>query len=391
MDRVIHPALKGKPAAWFAPTYKDLEDVWRALCHTLREVIVGKSDKDHRMEIIGGGVIEGWSLNDADSGRGRAYARIVVDEAAKVSNLKTAWELNLRSQLMDYQGDAWFLSTPRGTANDFYILFTYGQDPLKPEWCSWQMPSHMNPHTLPSEIEAMKRDMTDLAFAQEGLAQFVTWQGAVFRKIMDAVSVQPLEGVPSCIGVDWGRVNDYTVFACISEDGKVLELDRFRGIEYSLQRGRLQAMYLRHGKPLIIAEANSMGQPVIEQLANDGLKVQAFTTTYASKSEIIQSLALAFERCEIKIPNDPALIGELQAFEGKPGAGGLMKYSAPAGGHDDLVMALAIGWQGVAKAKEVLSAGKQFGSFMAANLSMSSNTTKPEGWTSPYRMQRNRG
>ena len=364
--------------------------MWRALGHTLKDVIVRKSDTEHRMEIIGGGVIEGWSLDDPDSGRGRAYARIVVDEAAKVGSLRTAWELNLRSQLMDYEGDAWFFSTPRGTANDFYTMWSYGQDPLKPEWCSWQMPSHLNPHTSPDEIEAMKRDMTDLAFAQEGLAQFVTWQGAVFRKIMDAVSVAPLAGVPSCIGVDWGRTNDYTVFGCIAEDGKVLELDRFRGIEYSLQRGRLAAMYLRHGKPLIIAESNSMGQPIIEQLALDGLKVQPFVTTNASKAEAIMALALAFERGEIKIPNDPALIGELQAYEGKPTSGGLMRYSAPDGGHDDMVMALAIGWQGVAKAKEVLTSNKQFSTFMAANLSMSSNSVKPEGWSNPFRMQMNR-
>lgn len=151
----------------------------------------------------------------------------------------------------------------------------------------------------------------------------------MFRKILDAVSIAPATGKAAVIGVDWGRTNDYTVFAVVSDAGELLEMDRFRGIEYALQRARLQAMYERHGKPTIIAEANSMGGPVIEQLQRDGLKVRPFMTTNASKTEAIEALALAFERRQIKIPNDPALIGELQAFEAKPLPSGLMRYDAP--------------------------------------------------------------
>ena len=89
-----------------------------------------------------------------------------------------------------------------------------------------------------------------------------------------------------------------------------------------------------------------------EQLARDGLKVRPFMTTNASKAEAIEALALAFERGEIRIPNDPVLIGELQAFEAKPLPSGLMRYEAPSGGHDDIVMALAIAWQGITAGKK---------------------------------------
>src|SRR3954453_21843068 len=90
-----------------------------------------------------------------------------------------------------------------------------------------------------------------------------------------------------------------------------------------------------------------MGGPVIEQLQRDGLKVKAFMTTNASKALAIEALAFAFERGEIKILNEPVLIGELQAFEAKPLPSGMMRYDAPAGGHDDTVMSLAIAWQGL--------------------------------------------
>jgi hypothetical protein len=213
------------------------------------------------------------------------------------------------------------------------------------------------------------QDLSDLAFAQEYLAQFVSWEGAVFRKILDAI--QPPgstpEGSPIVIGVDWGRTNDYTVFVVLSDAGQVLEIDRFRGLEYSLQRGRLASLYQRYRQPTIIAESNAMGLPVIEQLARDGLKVRPFVTTNASKAMIIEALALAFEQQQIHIPNDPVLIGELQSFEGKPLPGGLMTYSAAARLHDDCVMALAIAWQGMGTAKKRAAAASAFQNLMWAN------------------------
>jgi len=42
-----------------------------------------------------------------------------------------------------------------------------------------------------------------------------------------------------------------------------------------------------------------------------------------------------------------ALIGELQAFEAVKTPSGMMRYSAPAGLHDDMVMALAFAWAGL--------------------------------------------
>ncbi len=97
----------------------------------------------------------------------------------------------------------------------------------------------------------------------------------------------------------------------------------------------------------MLAESNSIGAPNIEQLRRDGIPVNGFTTTNATKSRIIQDLALAFERETLKFPNNPALIGELQAFESRTLQSGLIQYSAPDGGHDDCVMSLAIGYHGL--------------------------------------------
>jgi hypothetical protein len=45
----------------------------------------------------------------------------------------------------------------------------------------------------------------------------------------------------------------------------------------------------------VITEANAMSQQVMEQLQRDGLRVQPFITTNASKGQAVEALAPAFE------------------------------------------------------------------------------------------------
>ena len=352
VDRVIHGALKGRPAGWFAPSYKQTALVWRELLNRLEPVVREVNQQDRRIELIGGGSVDVWSLDSPDAGRGRAYGLVVLDEAAHIPDLEEAWMQNIRPMLTDYRGEAWFLSTPKGTGNFFYTLYNRGNDPEWDDWAAWRMPSATNPYLPADEIEVQRRDMTELAFEQESLAQFVTWAGAVFRGITSCVVT--LSALPAVIiGVDWGRTNDYTVFTGLDQTGRVTGIDRFRGIEYELQRGRLAAFWSRMGgKSYIVAEVNNMGGPVVEQIYRDGLPVVGWETTSVSKMRAMENLALAFERGAIGIPDDPVLIGELQAFEGKKLPSGMTRYAAPQGQHDDMVMSLAIAWAGLRAAED---------------------------------------
>src|SRR3954452_9464260 len=63
MDRLIHPALQGKPVAWFSPTNKLMADAWREIRSRLAPVARNKNEQEKRLELIGGGVIEFWSLD----------------------------------------------------------------------------------------------------------------------------------------------------------------------------------------------------------------------------------------------------------------------------------------------------------------------------------------
>jgi phage terminase large subunit-like protein len=351
MNRLIHAALQGSATAWFSPSYKSLADTWRELRSTLAPITRDKSQQEKRLELISGGVVELWSLDSPDSGRGRKYAIVVIDEAAMIPMLEQAWQQSIRPTLTDLHGSAWFLSTPKGM-NYFKALFDRGQDGERDDWASWQMPTSANPFIDPEEIEAARLDMTEAAFNQEYLALFVNWEGSVFRRVGEAATAtprqQPEAGHEYIIGCDWGRSNDYTVLVVLDTTTRAMvALDRSNRVDYTVQRSRLRALYERWRPRQIWAEENSIGQVVIEQLTRDGLRIQPFTTSNSSKALAVEALALAFERGDIRILNDAVLVSELVAYQAERLPSGVLRYSAPAGQHDDCVMALAIAWSAV--------------------------------------------
>jgi hypothetical protein len=81
-----------------------------------------------------------------------------------------------------------------------------------------------------------------------------------------------------------------------------------------------------------------MGAVQNAELRQQGMNVQDWVTTSASKTEIVSHLVQAFEQGNICIPNDDVLLGELQPFQCVPLAGGQFRYSAPPGLHDDTVL-----------------------------------------------------
>src|SRR5512147_710017 len=73
-DWAVEAALaQGQPAAWGAPTYKMLLDDWKTLSNTLAPVVSRRNEQEKQLALISGGVIDFWSLDNADSIRGRHY------------------------------------------------------------------------------------------------------------------------------------------------------------------------------------------------------------------------------------------------------------------------------------------------------------------------------
>ncbi len=348
VDLLVDKAIDGCLVGWFSPTYRMLNEVWKAIHETTRPLHSRVSLQEHRIELITGGVIDCWSLDAYDSVRGRKYHRVIIDEAAMVPDLGDAWQAAIRPTLTDYTGDAFFLSTPKGI-NFFHECYSRGVDQTQSEWKAWHAPTTANPYIDPAEVESARQELPEQVFRQEYLAEFLQNDGAVFRNIDACLSPDTGDhkGHRLFAGVDWGQQNDFTVISVVCATcHREVELDRFNKIEWAFQRARLKAVMDRWGVLAVVAESNSIGQPNLEALVREGLPVRGFETTASSKPPLIQSLALALERVECQWLPDPVGRVELLSYEAKRNATtGRVSYSAPSGGHDDTVMARALAWE----------------------------------------------
>ena len=306
-------------------------------------------ESERMVTLPGGGAIQVKSADDPDSLRGEGLHFVVVDECAFVK--EDAWTEALRPALADKKGGALFISTPKGH-NWFWRLWQNANSSQSSEWKAWKFSSYDNPYLDKVEIDAAKDMLPDRTFRQEFLAEFIDDAGGVFSGVRSCVTAVAQEngraGGEYLFGVDWGKSNDFTVICVMDVRARSLvHMERFNRIDYQVQLGRLTALYERFMPYSIVAEANSIGEPLIEQIQRSGLPVVPFQTTSASKSLAIDDLALAFAKREISIIDNDALIAELEAYEMKRLPSGLMRYSAPDGMHDDCVMSLALAWHGL--------------------------------------------
>lgn len=165
-------ALDGQFVGIWSPTYKDLHEVWKQLLFTYHNVIQSKSEQVKQITLITGGIIDMWSMEDPDSGRGRKYHRAIVDEAEKARHLRQAWEQTIRATLVDYKGDGWIMSTPKFGQTYFKtVLFPNAEK--YDNWSAWRFTSYDNPHLPASEVDEAKAQLDDLTFRCEFLAEDV--------------------------------------------------------------------------------------------------------------------------------------------------------------------------------------------------------------------------
>lgn len=124
-----------------------------------------------QIRVMGGGKLDVWSFDNPDSGRGRKYHLVQIDECEKGINFEKAWKQSIRPTLTDYQGSAWFYSTPQFGRTFFKELFRYPE--RLDDWRSWKFTTYDNPHINPDEVDAAKQELDPLTFACEYLADDV--------------------------------------------------------------------------------------------------------------------------------------------------------------------------------------------------------------------------
>ncbi len=112
-ELILESFEKGQYVGYFSPTYKDLYEVWKTTLNNFYNVIKSKSETIKQIVFVNGAKVDFWSMDEPNSGRGRKYHRVLIDECEKASKFQEAWEQAISPTLTDYGGDAYFLSTPQ--------------------------------------------------------------------------------------------------------------------------------------------------------------------------------------------------------------------------------------------------------------------------------------
>jgi phage terminase large subunit len=189
-------AKKDTQVAYIATTVQQARDIaWAMLKKVAGKALVHVNET--RLELtlrtVDGGTstiwFRGWEA--VDTLRGQWFDYLVIDEIASMRRWKSNWEEILRATLTDKQGEAMFISTPKGF-NHFYDLFNKELD--DPTYKSFQFKTVDNPHINPDEVEVAKTQMAEDAFYQEYEAEFRTYSGLVFKEFDRRVHViDPIE------------------------------------------------------------------------------------------------------------------------------------------------------------------------------------------------------
>jgi len=325
---------------WVSPIYRQCKKVFSDIDTAFgnsQQVFKEKNKTDLIFKSHSDSTIQFYSSENYDNIRGETFDYLIMDESAWQS--EQAWTEVLRATVLVKGRKVLFLSTPKGK-NWFYTL--HALDGVNPAYKSFTMTSYDNPLINPSEIDDARLTLPDNVFRQEYLAEFIDGGAGVFKEL--TINDQPERTDKYYFGIDWGRADDYTVLTILNRNGQMVCCERWRQMPW-LDIIVQMVKHLKHWNAIGYSEANSIGDPLYEQLQALYPKAELFYTTSKSKQDIIEGLQVAVQNREFTSLSHEWIKKEFELFTYEYSQKTrTVKYSAPVGFHDDGVMSCAMAY-----------------------------------------------
>ena len=324
---------------WIAPSYKVKDRAWRGILDFLpKQVVAKKNETESRVELGNGAIIWVKSADAEDALVSESLDGVVCDEAGQWK--ETVWTRGV-APMLTARPNSWalFIGTPRGK-NWFHNLWLRGKN-NESEWASFHWSSAESPYVSREYIEEMRRTTPAETFLQEYEADPRDNALSAFRNFRNCISVYGQADKFMSLGVDVARKMDFTVQIAMNSKRQVTSMDRYQS-DWAVQKQKIAATAFGLGARVTM-DATGMGDVFIQQVRETGIQTEGYVFSNESKQVLIDNLRVAFENGTISIPFEPVLVDELAAFEiTQNEKTGRYFYSAPAGMHDDCVIALAL-------------------------------------------------
>ena len=339
--------------AYISPTYSQGRKVYKELVQLLEPTgIIKKANSSTlTIETIYSSKFQAFSMDSPNSIRGYTVDGILVlDECAFffffLVDGSEPWSSIIMPITKARKPKVLAISTPKGKRGFWYNMYLKA---IAGEKGYKEITSTIFEDSLVSkeEIEEIKKTISPVAFEEEFLVKFLDSSLTFFTSYENCFTDYSFnENEKNWAGVDLSSTNgDATVVTLINESMQVKQYviegnldDKYKKISNILNSiPNLTAAYL---------ENNGVGLPMINEirkLSSSKFKLHEWTTTNASKEEIVSDLAVKIANKEIHFNNDDkGLFAELGTFIVKYTKTGKMQFEAQSGKHDDRILSLCI-------------------------------------------------
>ena len=285
------------------------------------------------------------SADNPQNIEGFAYDEVFLNEAGIILKDEYLWHNAIQPMLIEYKANTVIGGNPKGRGL-FYDLYVKGLDDKNTEYKSFHVTTYDNPYLPKEEVDRMANDLPERVRRQEIYGEFLEDEGAVFRNIKNILLEKPEKPHTDgryIMGLDLAKVQDYTVIAIYDVDlKKQVYQARFKDLDWVAQKKRIFAAAKYYNNCPIVIDATGLGDPIADDFIQEGLSIIPVKLTNETKKELIEKLVVWVEQERVTMLNLQETLVEFTAFTYDISTNGRIRYSAPPGLHDDIVIAHAL-------------------------------------------------
>lgn len=339
--------------AYISPSYNLGRKVYSEITKMLEDTgIVKKANATTlTIETIYGSTLQFLSMEAYTSIRGLTISGILIlDECSYypdiLPNGEEPWGNVIMPIIKARKPKVIFISTPRGKRGILWEQYLRAKNGDK-GYAELSRTIFDDDLVSKEEIEEIKKSISELAWRQEFLVEFLDSSLTFFQGYENCFTDYFFNDREKIwIGVDLSSTGeDATVVTLINESMQVKQyvIEGSLDIKYAKIANIFNSI---HNLTAAYLENNGVGTPMINEikkLVRNKSKIYEWTTTNSSKEEIISNLAVKIANKDIYFNNDDkGLFAELGRFVVKYTKTGKMQFEGASGSHDDKCMSLAI-------------------------------------------------
>jgi hypothetical protein len=336
-EQALIGGADGRNYWWVAPVYPQAKIAFRRLKRGLPKDLYKANEQDLTLTLPNGAVIWFKSGEKPDNLYGEDVWAAVIDEASRVR--EESWNA-VRSTLTATRGPVRAIGNVKGRSNWFYRLCRKAEAG-EPNMSYHKLTAYDAVEggvTALEEVEDAKRLLPDNVFRELYLAEPSDDEGNPFGYKHIQQCLAPLSELPPAVcGVDLAKSIDWTVVLALDKFGGTCGVERWQSDWEATQRRILDLA----GRTPTLVDSTGVGDPIFEALQKKRpATMRGFKFSSSSKQQLMEGLAVAIQQHTVTFPDGP-IKAELENFEYVYTRTGV-RYSAPEGYHDDLVVALAL-------------------------------------------------